>query len=161
MFIIFFFSGSQLSAKSFYKTTKQNKQSEMCTLLLENDVLVLCWGNEKEIDILISEIAANACTDILNGHIHYVRSHEDFIFQNIEEDKVQLIIFSDFATNLKLFGEKNCSESFQTLSRIHSKSKGIHALICIPKKKKNELSHFLETLESSSLHHKFHMVPEN
>ena len=156
---IFIFSGTQLSADSFYKTTKQKKQSQMCTLLLENDVLVLCLGNEKEIDTLSSDIAVTASTEILNGHIHPVRSPEEFILKNFEAEKVQLIIFPDFGTNLKLFGKQNCSDSFKILSSIHSESKGMHALICIPKKKKDELSLFLETLETSSLHHICHMVP--
>ena len=150
-------SGSQLPADASFKTAKQNK---MCNLLVENDVLVLfCW-NENEMDTLCLDIAMTVCNEVGNGNIRNVRRPEEFTFQGLEAGIVHLFIFSDFATNLKFFGKKNCLESFVTLSSDCSKSKGIHALICIPKKKKNEFSFFLKTLKTSSLHHICHMVPK-
>ena len=149
-------SGSQLAADASYKTAKQNK---ICNLLLENDVLVLfCW-NENEMDTLCLDIAMTVSTEIGKGSFLHVRSPEEFTFEDLDAEKVHLLFFSDLATNLNLFGKKNCSQSFETLSSVCSKSKGVHALICIPKKKKNDLSLFLKTLKNSSLHHICHIVP--
>lgn len=146
-----------MSAYSSDKTTEQNK---MCNLLRENDVLVLfCW-NENEMDTLCLDIAMTVCTEIGKVNVRHVRSPEEFTFQDLEAGIVYLFVFSDFATNLNLFGEKNCSESFKKLSSVCSRSKGVHALICIPKKKKNDLSLFLKTLKNSSSHHICHMVPK-
>lgn len=149
-------SGSQLAADASYKTANQNK---ICNLLLENDVLVLfCW-NENEMYNLCMDIAMTVCTEIGKGSVRHPRSLEEFTFEDLDAGKVHLLIFSDLATNLNLFGKKNCSQSFETLSRVCSKGKGVHALICIPKKKNNEFSLFLKTLKTSSLHHTCHKVP--
>lgn len=132
----------------------------MCNLLRENDVLVLfCW-NENEMETLCLDIAMTVCIEIGNGNVRHVRSPEEFTFQDLEAGKVYLFVFSDFATNLNLFGEKNCSETFKKLSSVCSRSKGVHALICIPKKKKNDLRLFLKTLKNSSLHQICHVVPK-
>lgn len=149
-------SGSQLAADASYKTTEQNK---ICNLLLENDVLVLFFWNENEMDTLCIDIAMTVCTEIGKGSICDVRSPEKFTFEDLDAEKVHLLFFSDIATNLNLFGKKNCSQSFETLSSVCSKSKSVHALVCIPKKKNNEFSLFLKTLKTSSLHHICHKVP--